>query len=416
MKKELFNGKNTADAGAESVVIPGSGGWLFNAFWEVEPALKCPVVGLGISDEEGRRILKKSGRRVKGLAPWEVHRDLMESVGEETPVARRVDAYLKRRYAEGMAATSSLPEKRLLPFLKAGIARGDAGEALYCVAMRKNLAGETLMTLCGEAHMMGHTTAVDLLQARRKGVQSAGKINELTGALEAERRERRRLVRELDQAMGKANALLLQLDKMNDQPPVVPAAPVADDRVEEMERALKVEVARRHASESERDVLQAEGRKLEREKRKLQIRGMELANENKALADEVMHLAIGRPAPPLKVRACEGRGCSTCPEVETCSRRVLMVGGLSRMEPHYRRVAEAKGLGFEYHDGTMSGGRKYLENQVSRCDMVVCPVTCNSHNACRSVKKLCAKHNKEIRFLPTSSISALTGVLHDMPN
>jgi len=390
---------------------------LFQFFWEIPSSLKCPVVGLGISDEEGRRILKKCGRRIKALAPWEVHRDLMEEVGSVTPVARRVDAFLKRKFADAIARVKSLPEEELLPLLKASIARGDAAEALYCVAMRKALSMDTLVSVVGEAHMMGHTTAVDLFESRKKELKSADRVREFTESLDAERRERRRLGRELQLMAEETKGLRLELEKRSEERVAVLSipAPVVPEAVSADADELKQERAKCREYKRERDVLAREARKQQREKRKLKIRAMELEIENKALADEVMSLAIGRPAPPLKPLPCRGRGCSTCPEMATCSRRVLMVGGLSRMEPHYRRVAEAKGLGFEYHDGTMSGGRKCLEKQVTRCDMVVCPVTCNSHNACRSVKKLCSKHNKEIRFLPTSSISALTGVLLDMP-
>ena len=388
---------------------------LFQSFWDIPTSLKCPVVGLGISDEEGRRILKKCGRRIKALAPWEVHRDIMEEVGSATPVARRVDAFLKRKFADAIAKVKCLPEEELLPLLKAAIARGDAAEALYCVAMRKALSVDTLVSVVGEAHMMGHTTATDLLAARKKELKSAARVKELTESLDVERRERRRLGRELQLMADEARELRLALEKRSEEPVVAAPAPVVSEVCPADAAELKRERAKRRERERERDALARHARKHEREMRKLKIRALELETENKVLADEVMSLAIGRPAPSLASLPCKGRGCSTCPEMETCSRRVLMVGGLSRMEPHYRRVAEAKGLGFEYHDGTMSGGRKYLENQVTRCDMVVCPVTCNSHNACRSVKKLCSKHNKEIRFLPTSSISALTGVLLDMP-
>lgn len=389
---------------------------LFQCVWEIPSSLKCPVVGLGISDGEGRRILKKCGRRVKNLAPWEIHRDLMEEMGAASPVSRRVDVFLKRKFAGALGKAKSLPEDQLLPFVKAAMARGDAGEALYCVAMRKNLSVETLVPVVGEAHMMGHTTAADLLAARKKELKSAAKVKELTEALDAERRERRRLGRELELRAEEVRELGLALDKSVRERAALPVAPapVTSDARSADPDELKREKAKRRQCERERDALVRSARKQQREKRKLKVRAFELESENKALAEEVMNLAIGRPASSLDILPCQGRGCNTCPEKATCSRRVLMVGGLSRMEPHYRRVAEAKGLGFEYHDGTMSGGRKSLENQVTRCDMVVCPVTCNSHNACRSVKKLCSKHNKEIRFLPTSSISALTGVLLDV--
>ncbi len=407
--------------GNDLTVKTNHGGLLFQAFWEVHPLLKCPVVGLGISDASGRRILKRCGRRIKDLAPWQVHRDLMEAMRGSNPVARRVDAFLKRRFGHALGESAPLSEEALFVYVKAAMVRGDGAEALYCVAMRRGLSLETLVSVHGEVHMMGHSTTEALFKARKKAEDNARKGVQLKESLETERRERRRMGRDLAQAQAEIKGLDRQVSRMKG------ARPLATSVLGAHEEALRQERDKRRASETAHGALmvemrrvERERRRVEREKRKFQIRSMALAGENRALADEVMHLAIGRPAPPLKpttckAPGCENRGCCLCPEMDTCQHRVLMVGGLSRMEPHYRRVAEAKGLGFEYHDGTMSGGRRVLENQVSRCDMVVCPVSCNSHNACRCVKRLCTKHSKEIRFLPTSSISALTGVLHGMP-
>ena len=383
--------------------------------WEIPSPLKCPVVGLGVSDEEGRRVLKKCGRRVKQLKAWEVHRDLMEEVGCDTPVARRIDALLKRKFGPLLEACEPLDPEALLPRLKEAMARGDAAGALYCVSMRKDLSPQLLADVAGEAHMMGHTTAVELFAARRNERRATEKLGALKGVYEQEKRDRRALVREKLNLEQENRELIQALERQSSEVGDL----VAERKVQSLEdevTALRNELS---ALQGERETLTSEVRRLEREKRKLQIRGMELTSENKALSDEVMHLAVGRTDTPLKSPQLPMDGCCTCdkaqgctsaccPAASRCQRRVLMVGGLSRMEPHYRRVAEAKGLGFDYHDGTMSGGRKTLEHLVCRSDMVICPVSCNSHNACQSVKKLCAKHKKELRFLPSSSISALT--------
>ncbi len=48
--------------------------------------------------------------------------------------------------------------------------------------------------------------------------------------------------------------------------------------------------------------------------------------------------------------------CAQCPQ------RVLVVGGIERMEPLYRQVIEAKGHIFEYHAGHLRKGGNKLEN------------------------------------------------------
>ncbi|MCD4805265.1 MAG: DUF2325 domain-containing protein [Desulfobacterales bacterium] len=52
-----------------------------------------------------------------------------------------------------------------------------------------------------------------------------------------------------------------------------------------------------------------------------------------------------------------------------------------------------------------------MEGLVRRSDMVLCPVNCNSHNACLCVKKLCKKYCKPVQMLPSSSSSSISQAL-----
>jgi len=49
--------------------------------------------------------------------------------------------------------------------------------------------------------------------------------------------------------------------------------------------------------------------------------------------------------------------------------------------------------------------------RVKRSDLVICPVNCNSHNACLKVKKLCNQYDKELKILSSSSLSAVSHAL-----
>ncbi|MDO7786318.1 DUF2325 domain-containing protein [Desulforamulus aquiferis] len=91
-----------------------------------------------------------------------------------------------------------------------------------------------------------------------------------------------------------------------------------------------------------------------------------------------------------------------------CPKRILLVGGITKLKAVYKDIIEGSGGEFEYMDGYMKGGDKALDNKIKRCDMVLCPVDCNSHNACLSVKKLCKKHKKPFHMLKSSSISGIS--------
>jgi hypothetical protein len=91
---------------------------------------------------------------------------------------------------------------------------------------------------------------------------------------------------------------------------------------------------------------------------------------------------------------------------------VLIVGGITKLASLYRKTVEDTGAKLEYHDGYMkSSGSKRLENGLRRADVVLCPVSCNSHAACALVKKLAKKHGKRIHMLPSASLSSIARAL-----
>lgn len=105
----------------------------------------------------------------------------------------------------------------------------------------------------------------------------------------------------------------------------------------------------------------------------------------------------------------EGRACSsTCPSFDLCNKRVLIVGGIARMESLYRKLIEENGGILDYHEGHMKGGSRQLENSLQRADLVLCPVNCNSHGACSMVKQLGKKHNKPVWMMSNFSLSAIS--------
>jgi len=105
-----------------------------------------------------------------------------------------------------------------------------------------------------------------------------------------------------------------------------------------------------------------------------------------------------------------------CPAFDLCRKRVLIVGGIERMESRYRQIVESSGGVFDYHNGHMKGGGKHLENRLKRSDIVLCPVNCNSHAACALVKNLGKKHNKPVHMLSSFSLSTVSQVLRTSGN
>ena len=117
-------------------------------------------------------------------------------------------------------------------------------------------------------------------------------------------------------------------------------------------------------------------------------------------------------AAPCATGCCRKGSCDErCPAFELCRKRVLIVGGVERMEALYRTLIEGRGGELDYHSGHLRNGVDSLKRSLCRADIILCPVNCNSHGACLKVKELAKKHKKTFYMLPNGRLSTLSRLL-----
>jgi hypothetical protein len=104
-------------------------------------------------------------------------------------------------------------------------------------------------------------------------------------------------------------------------------------------------------------------------------------------------------------------GCSSC-RLE--DQRVAIIGGLDRLEPHYRRVVESFGARFSFHNGDCHGTGRVLRSVVCESDVIVFITRVNSHAALRVVRGLCRKSGRRFTALRETSPQALTRALQEV--
>ncbi|MEA3279906.1 MAG: DUF2325 domain-containing protein [Thermodesulfobacteriota bacterium] len=167
--------------------------------------------------------------------------------------------------------------------------------------------------------------------------------------------------------------------------------------------------------------LEAENRKLHAELKKVsgKIRGYKerlyaLRDQNKQLLLELnsqreMNERLKKETEDIAIQFSTLNKCDeTCPSFDLCQKRILIVGGIVKIKDRYKKLIEKNGGKFDYHDGYVKGGTKGLKNQIRRADMVLCPVNCNSHNACLVTKKLGKKYSRPVHMLAGSGLSAIS--------
>ena len=375
-------------------------------FWEIENMLVCPVVGLCLSQKEQRQILKKAGVKFKKRDEFEIHEILVACASDENRISRRIDRMLLRTHGSRAQPLYELDAAVFERLWKSFFAEGDVGLALWVAASRTDLSTAFRREVFGDVHMAMHGNAEHQARLKRQITGQKKKIEEKTRQAREAVQENRTLAAEAAVLRRERVELVRRLEA-----------------AEEQNRVLREKLSRATEETAARG-LAAENRRMAQE---LEALGETLGQREAMLAESEARLCkaqkeIGRWKASLEAIQAEARAflksvgamqaCdASCPAFDLCRKRVLVVGGMSRISGFYRELVEDVGGVFEYHDGYTKNGVTALENRLRRADMVLCPVNCNSHSACALVKKLGKKHNKPVHMLSGASLNAVSRAL-----
>ncbi|MCK5323722.1 MAG: DUF2325 domain-containing protein, partial [Desulfobulbaceae bacterium] len=371
-------------------------------FWEIDRFFKCPVPGMCLTNSEQKHLLKKAGVSFKKKSLFEIHETMVASSNSENPLSRKIDNLLNRKFNHEAASLFSLEEKEFKRHLRTCFEAGEFGGALWAAATRPDLSIKCRREIFGVVHMAMHSHAGKSGKFKKKLACKQKKSSEM-------QREARKEVR-AKRAIEKDNAKLMrEREELR-----------AELTFAEKENArLESEIA------GSKDRLLVAGFKQENDRLKADLNVLSgkvkennkqtafLKEQNKRLSAELdrQKESSARFKKETQVIIRDffdlNRCDASCPAFDLCKKRILLVGGMTRMESLYRQLIERGGGIFEYHDGYMQRGVKRLENSLRRADVVLCPVNCNSHAACSLVKNLGKKHNKQVHMLAGSGLSAV---------
>ena len=375
-------------------------------FWEIESYFKCPVVGLCLTPSEQQKILKKAGIPLKERSHFEMHEILVSSGETENSLSRRVDQFLRQKFGKELSSLYPMKEEAFMERWRNDFDAGEQAPILWAAVTKRGLSQEARWEVFGAVHMSMHGNAEARARDRRlikhlqnETTQHAQRLKTMT----LSRRDLQKKNEDMARLLSAIKAELLAARKENKQLCTKVDLSRNKSRTVEIEaenRSLRAEIDRKIEQIATLEQMMSDLKKS------LSDLSAELANqaqENaqfKQEAQEVLHEF-------LEMNRCN----NACPIFDLCRKRVLIVGGITRMEALYRRLIEDAGGIFEYHDGYMHGGAKQLENSLKRADIVLCPVNCNSHGACSLVKNLGKKHNKPVHMLASFSLSTVSHVL-----
>jgi len=377
-------------------------------FWEIDEFFKCPVIGACLDTTTQKRLLKKERISLKKKSAFEIHEILVGSSRNENSLSRRIDSLLNRKFKGEITEFFRLEEGDFIQLWKSRFKDGEIEGILWVAATHPDLSIKSRRSVFGDIHMEMHLNARQNRKVRQQLSYQEEENRKLGQGLK-EAVETRRILNKEKESLEK------EMDEWRQKYAFL----------EKEKRGLEKDLSELKGRSGILE-LQAENRELQDKMRKASDKASsykqrinDLKDQNKRLLcdiesqREMNGLLKGEIETNITRISALNQCDETCPSFDLCRKRILIVGGITRMESLYRQLIEENGGLFEYHDGDMKGGARALENRVKRADMVLCPVNINSHNACSVVKKMGKKYGRPFQMLAGSGLGAISKALSE---
>ncbi len=378
-------------------------------YWEIDERFACPIAGMCLTLSEQKQLIKKAGISMKKPTLFEIHEVLVASSSSENALSRKIDSFLVRKFSRETKSFDSMSEDNLKEQWRSHFKSGEYTGIFWYLTSRSDLSKDFLKALFGDIHMSMHINALERGKLIRQSQLLEDKKREAYEKANSEMRQRKSLEKHvvlLSREIEELKARLVVSEK-----DISSFVEIESDPANiEIDHNLVADI---ESLKRENIVLAESQKSLSEKTNELERQTIKLESENRYLSDELLRKSLieaefQKEIEQIMAQLHRMNSCDkSCPSFDLCKKRVLIVGGISKMESLYRQVVELNGGLFEYHDGYVKGGTDRLECSFKRADIVLCPVNCNSHAACSLVKQLGKKHNKPVQMLAGAGLNAI---------
>jgi hypothetical protein len=357
-------------------------------WWQAPDTFRCPVIGTCLSNAEQRTILKAAKFPLAGMGDFAMHGHLVQSANANDKLGRRVHRFLEKKYRGEIKAWGGYDEQALMELWDEQFPEGQIDALLWIAATHPCLSMSAIERVFADIHMMMHG--------------QGDRVRRELAELERLRADKEKLAEKLHESWSRRQELVQQVRDLEAERDELALA-AQREAPWKNEEQLASALVQLEKAERLNDTQAAVIERLQNEKDAL---GSELALEqetNSSIRDELEEI--------LENLLEKQVACEDCPDCDLCGKRVLLVGGMTRLKAIYHSLVADTGGRFKYHDGRNSGGTRMLEGVIRWADIVLCPVDINSHHACLNVKMLCKKMDKPYHMMSSSGVSSVARVL-----
>lgn len=361
--------------------------------WQLPEKHLCALLGAAFDARELRQLVRRAG-----YADWDKASDyaLHSTAVQHAKTRSDLSALLQKKLDERCAAAlnrfrAARSRTEVIDAWRDWAATGDQVGAYWAALTHPQCDADADELLSQDMHMLAHFAFAARRAATRRLRDADEHAAQLEGALArvqaqctALRATSAALRRDCEQSRreaARANAALLRWTSGDE-------ARGWEARVRALEDSL---AAARHAAAEARRELAA---------------FMRRSSVRTGLPERVPARRECRPGlPPPSAEQPSS-------PADLTARRLLCVGGKTRLVPQYRAAIESANGVFLYHDGGIEDHLSRLPALLRSADAVVCLAADVSHCAYYAVKRYCKRFGKSCALLPGSSVSALTQGLH----
>lgn len=354
--------------------------------WQIGDGLQCSIVGTCLSHDDLLRIARKFGTSWScDASTYDVHGYFVKEARNHSKSAVAMQKLLDKRYSATIGrlercAGDAEREQLWKVELDAGRIAG-----AYWAFMTDTRVSRALFTrIFGEVHMLSHVHGRLVSQSLSRSSTLQAEKDQLEARTARLSARNRLLAMERDAAI----AALAEARAQKDVAARVPSGRIGSRHA--AERNEDTRIARR-----DRALLAARERARGAEQRLLELEE-KLARLTLLLETRSVSRAPACPA---------AQSCDAIVRADV-SRRVLYIGGRSRMTDTLRRVATRYQASLVHHDGGLEQSVARIDATIEGCDAVFCPIDCVSHAACLKAKSICKRLQKP--FIPLRSSGAAT--------
>ena len=379
--------------------------------WDIPEHFHCSIIGTCLTLDETRKIITRAGFQVNRSTPdYFIHGTAVNSAHLKTHVSGMIQKTLEAKFSREIENFLGITtEQGLQDAWKNAVDRGHIAGEYWAIMTHPSATLQILNHAFGEVHMLSHLNGC----SKRGNIREIQHLQETIDQLESGKKKYRKRIKELEAENLSLLHCRIRTDSLEEEnanyrqqiASLQNGGTIARlfDEIKILVNLHETEKYNRAKSEEELKRLKGHIKNLEKENNQLKQKFSILRQAPQE--DD----STGIVSPPLP----DTGDCGDCPNRDHACRalkgkHILYVGGNPSAVPRLRTLVENKGGIFSHHDGGIENNFSMLADTIMKADTIFCPLDCISHNACKIIKKVCRRHQKECVLLRSSGLSSFS--------